>query len=205
MAVHAEEVLEARRIHATLDEAVADCALVVGTTSEAGPYRDLELPPALAPEILAVSSSQPVALVFGPEDHGLSNHDLRLVDRVVGIPTEPAYRSLNLAQAVAILLYELRRGAALHSAEVGPAEARVSAGERDFLLARLRQAFLRLGYVQEHTADHILATYRQIFGRAGLGERDLAVLLGLARQVEWFATGGVPPSASPPLPREESV
>ncbi|HVM95643.1 MAG TPA: RNA methyltransferase, partial [Candidatus Acidoferrales bacterium] len=108
MAVHAGDVLQRMRRCDSLLEAVADCALVVGTTCREGPYRAAaEAPRTVAPRIVDAAARQPVALVFGPEDHGLSNDDLKGCHQLIQIPTADAYPSLNLAQAVMVCCYEL--------------------------------------------------------------------------------------------------
>src|SRR5262249_5248515 len=107
-AVHAGALLERKRIVATLAEAIADCAWVVGTTCRGGSYRRrMRTPRAIAPEIVGGGRTKRVALVFGPEDHGLSNDDLKLCHELVTIPTHSSYPSLNLSHAALVCLYEL--------------------------------------------------------------------------------------------------
>src|SRR5581483_740975 len=101
MAVHARDVLDAMHVHASLRAAVGDCGLVVGTTCRSGLYRDHALSPrTLAPDIVIATGATRVALVFGPEESGLTNEDLRICHRLMTIPTDAAYPSLNIAQAV---------------------------------------------------------------------------------------------------------
>jgi tRNA C32,U32 (ribose-2'-O)-methylase TrmJ len=96
----------------TLPAAVADCHLVVGTTCRTGGYRtEIEDLATLAPAIVERAAAGPVAIVFGPEDHGLSNTDLRHCQRLCAIDTSDEYASLNLAQAVLLVCWELRRAA----------------------------------------------------------------------------------------------
>jgi tRNA/rRNA methyltransferase len=192
MAVHAGDVLGQARRFASLPEAVADCGLVVGTTCRGGLYREgVRSPEDAAPEILTAAHSGPVALVFGPEDHGLSNDDLRHCQQLVRIPTSDDYPSLNLAQAVLLCCYELRRVAlqGLPAAPVPRVPAR--AEEITFALDRLQAAFLRIGFLNPQNPGHIMLALRRLLGRAGLERRDVRILLGLARQIEWYATHGV--------------
>jgi tRNA/rRNA methyltransferase len=190
MAVHAGDVLARARTLATLGEAVEDCALVVGTTCRGGLYRDAsETPEALAPAVLAQARRRPVALVFGPEDHGLSNADLAHCQRLVAIPASPEYASLNLAQAVMICCYALRR-AALGAAAGATDRVLAPAGTIRFALARLQAALLRIGFLHGENPEHIMFALRRIFGRAGLEPRDVRILLGIARQIEWYARAG---------------
>lgn len=186
LAVHARDVLEAARRVETLAEAVADCALVVGTTAHSGPYRGrARTPRELAGEILAQARQRPVALVFGPEDHGLSNEDLKGCQRLISIPTSPDYASLNLAQAVMVCAYEV-----FLASEAAPAELPVELAPAErvaFLLDRLQAAFLKIGFVSPDNAEHIMFAFRSILGRAGLDEREVRILLALARKMEWAA------------------
>ena len=189
MAVHARDLLSRARTVGTLAEAVADCRLVVGTTRRGGLYRAAAEPPDdVAPAVLARARRGPVALVFGPEDHGLSNDDLKQCHRLITIPTSAAYPSLNLAQAVLLCCYELRRtllGGGPSPANPIPSPA--AAADIDFALERLKEALLRIGFLHPQNPDHIMFAFRRLFGRAGLETRDVRILLGLARQIEWYA------------------
>src|SRR5437879_6066770 len=105
MAVHGCDLLAAARVYPELAAALADRSLVVGTTARAGPYRREAQPIRDAASAL-INDATRIALVFGPEDFGLTNEELKLCHRLVTIPTAPAYPSLNLAQAVLIVAYE---------------------------------------------------------------------------------------------------
>ena len=102
------DVLAAMTLHASLDDALADALYVAGTTART---RELAtkhvIPRAAAPELLARAALGPVALLFGSEDNGLTAEELDRCHCVLRIPTDPTYRSLNLAQAVLIVAYEL--------------------------------------------------------------------------------------------------
>jgi tRNA/rRNA methyltransferase len=190
MAAHAGQVVDTMRRCDTLAEAVADCALVVGTTCRAGGYRrDVEPPRALAPAIVARARCQPVALIFGPEDHGLSNADLKLCHRLVTIPTAPEYPSLNLAQAVMICAYEVRLAAGRRAPKEAPHPLAPNAA-REEAFDRLQSALLAIGFLHPDNPDHIMLALRKLFGRTGLDAREVRILLGLARQIEWYAREG---------------
>jgi tRNA/rRNA methyltransferase len=190
MAAHAGDVVDDMRRLPSLDEAVADCALVIGTTCRGGPYRQGTLPPrAAASAIVARASQQPVALVFGPEDHGLSNADLSLCQQLITIPTSPAYASLNLAQAVMICAYELFLAA--QEPTRLPSPPPLATTERvQQAYAHLRRALLAIGFLHPDNPEHIMSALRRLFGRTGLEQREVRILLGLARQIEWFGGGG---------------
>ena len=188
MAVHASDVLDRMRRVGTLAEAVADCGWVVGTTCRPGSYRRrAKTPREAAAEIAGIASRNRVALVFGPEDHGLSNEDLKLCHELVTIPTHGDYASLNLAQAALVCFYELFL--AVHPAR--EETATLATSERlEQMYERLRDALLRVGFLHGANPEHIMFTLRRIFGRARLEEREVAIWLGIARQIEWFAEGG---------------
>lgn len=188
MAVHASDLLERSRRCTSLAEAVADCSWVVGTTCRAGPYRRRVLSPReAASKIVSLGPAQPVALVFGPEDHGLSNDDLKLCHELLTIPTHGEYQSLNLAQAVLACLYEVFL--ARHpSPEQGPLLA--TSGSLERMYEQLAGALLDIGFLHGGNPEHIMFAIRRIFGRANLEDREVAIWLGVARQIRWFAGGG---------------
>jgi tRNA/rRNA methyltransferase len=188
-AVHAADILDRRRTVSTLAEAVADCGRVVGTTTRGGRYRARTLTPrAAAPQLLREAAQQRLALIFGPEDHGLSNEDLKQCQQLLAIPAAPRYPSLNLAQAVMVCAYELY----LVSQPSPPADGLTlaEAGRVDFMYRRLQEALLRIGFLPGDNPDHLMFALRRLLGRAGLEEADVRVLLGIARQIAWYGAGG---------------
>jgi len=194
MAVHARHVLERMRVYSTLAQSVADCGLVVGATCRRGPYRDGSRPLRdAAREVVEMVAANRVALVFGPEDHGLANDDLRVCHRLVTIPADSRYPSLNVAQAVLLCCYEifLAAGAAADGGG-GQAQERplASSGAVELMYEKLRDAFLSVGFLHADNPEHIMFALRRIFGRSGLEERDVRILLGLARQIRWYADSG---------------
>src|SRR5579884_3132860 len=112
LSAHGEDVLDRARVVADLGAAVADCGLVVGTSARVGgPVRrqSVGTPDEILPHLVAAGAAQPVALVFGPEPSGLGNDEVSRCHYLLHIPADPGYPALNLAQAVAVCLYELRR------------------------------------------------------------------------------------------------
>ncbi len=186
MAVHAQEVLAEARQCDSLASAVAPCALVVGTTCRAGGYRAaVESPREAAARIVRAATANRVALVFGPEDHGLSNEDLKACQLLLAIPTAPAYPSLNLAQAVLVCCYELFL-AAQGTPETSP-RVLAPAAQIEFMFRRLQEALLAIGFLHPGNPEHIMFSLRRILGQADLDERDVRIFLALARQIEWSA------------------
>ena len=189
MAVHARDVLDAMCCYSSLREALGDCGLVVGTTCRSGLYRDhAESPRAIASQIVATAANNRVALVFGPEESGLTNEDLRLCHRLVRIPTAPSYMSLNMAQAVLLCCYEVFLAA--HAEELPVSYSLAVAEQQELMYEKLKQALLRVGFLHKDNPEHIMLAFRRIFGRTGLEERDVRILLGMARQIDWYANDG---------------
>jgi len=189
MAVHASDILREARRFSTLRDAVSDCDLVIGTTCRGGLYRSHSRPPReLAPRIVSAACSGKVALVFGPEDHGLSNRDLQHCQWLLIIPANPDYASLNVAQAVMICLYEIFLAAVENPPQEAIKRARAESVER--LFDRMRRSLLKIGFLDPQNPDHILLGLRRILGRAGLEEKDVRILIGLFRQIEWYGEGG---------------
>jgi tRNA/rRNA methyltransferase len=189
MAVHGRDVLAETRRFPNLREAVADCGLVVGTTCRPGLYRSHSRSPReVAAEIVAAAQNVKTALVFGPEDHGLSNRDLRFCQWLVTIPTHKEYPSLNVAQAAVICLYEIFVAAAGDFAREPIARATAENVER--LFDKMRGSLLKIGFLDPQNPDHLILALRRVLGRAGLEERDVRILIGLFRQIEWYGAGG---------------
>jgi tRNA/rRNA methyltransferase len=173
----------------SLRDAIADCGLVVGTTCREGLYRSHSLPPRqVAPKILAAARSGKVALIFGPEDHGLSNQDLQYCQMLITIPASSEYASLNVAQAAMICLYEIFLESLEESSEEQIVRAPAETVEQ--LFDRMRRSLLNIGFLDPQNPDHLLLALRRILGRAGLEEKDVRIFSGLFRQIEWYAKGG---------------
>jgi tRNA/rRNA methyltransferase len=189
MAVHGRDILADARSYPTIREAIGDCTLVVGTTSRGGLYRKHnQTPRDLAPEIAAATRTGKVALVFGPEDHGLSNRDLEHCQLLITIPTHPDYQSLNVAQAAVICLYEIYIASATTTAKSNIERAAAEDIER--LFDRMRRTFLKIGFLDSENPEHMLLAFRRILGRAGLEEKDVRIFTGLFRQIEWYIDQG---------------
>jgi tRNA/rRNA methyltransferase len=185
-AVKSGYILEQAVTYSAISEAVAGCSLVVGTTSVGN--RDLHVPlyrleagAALMREHLAAGN---VALLFGSEKFGLSNEDISHCHWLVRIPTRAEHGSMNLGQAVAICLYELRREA---SAAQPPVDAINPATAEN--LERLTTVLLELlsesGYSQERTSESTEFKLRRLIRRLRIPAHDAEVLLGMLRQVLW--------------------
>jgi tRNA/rRNA methyltransferase len=189
MAVHGRDVLSEAKCYGTIREAIADCTLVVGTTCRGGLYRKhSQSPREVAPRIAAAARAGKVALIFGPEDHGLSNQDLEPCQLLVTIPAHPEYQSLNVAQAAVICLYEIFLASLGEFREEGVQRARAEDIER--LYDIMRSTLLKIGFLDSENPEHMLLAFRRILGRAGLEDADVRIFTGLFRQIEWYADKG---------------
>jgi len=122
---------------------------------------------------------------LGPESTGLRNDELDRCHLRVHIPTDPAHPSLNLAQAVLILAYEVRLS--VSETEAGPAPPRATVGEVEAALDELAQGLLGIGYLKPANPSAILAELRRLLGRAQPTPREASLLRGMARQIRWAA------------------
>jgi tRNA/rRNA methyltransferase len=190
-AVHAADVFDARRSAATFAEAVASAALVVGTTSRDKPW---SIPVEEVGDVLAQVASRGIdpagiALVFGPEDRGLSNEELARCHRLAYVPTAGDYASLNLAQAVVVCLYEwlqVTRGKrAVTAARATETAAPASASAQKQALDDLREVLVEIDFLHGDQSDRVMATVASMLTRSGLDEREVSILRGLVRQIRW--------------------
>jgi TrmH family RNA methyltransferase len=184
LAYGAWDVLDAAQRRATLPEAVADSTLVVGTSGR--PHPGAWTPRRLGAEAGARAGAGRLAVVFGPEASGLSDQELALCHVRVHIPADPGHPSLNLAQAVLVLAYELRIAGGPDPV-VAEARPRASAGEIEATLDDLREALVGIGYLNPANPEAILAELRALLTRAAPTPREVGLLRGLARQVRWAA------------------
>jgi tRNA/rRNA methyltransferase len=199
MAMHAFDILQQAQVVGTLSEAVADAGYVVGTTRRLGKSRQAhQTSRSVAPLILELAASNPVALVFGREDSGLTNEELEQCHELVCIPAHPTFGSLNLSQAVLLVCYELYVATASQPLFTPPALATVAEFER--LYHRMREVLRRIGFLHGSNPDRMMGYFRRFFARYGLKSRDVKIFLGVFRQIEWYinrhGVAGSPPSTN---------
>jgi tRNA/rRNA methyltransferase len=189
MAVHGRDILGEASCYNSIREAIADCTLVVGTTCRAGLYRGHSRSPReTAAEIAAAARTSKVALIFGPEDHGLSNKDLEHCQLLITIPTDADYRSLNVAQATIICLYEIFIAYSAPGNESTVERASAESIER--LFDHMRKTLLKIGFLDSDNPEHMLLAFRRVLGRAGLEDKDVRIFTGLFRQIDWYTDQG---------------
>jgi len=184
-AVGAAELLEKAEVFESVAEAVGDCELVVGTSA----VRDRELEqrvsmlPEAANEIVAFLKTQNVAVMFGSEKTGLSSEDLSHCNLLLRIATREAHVSLNLAQAVAVSLYELGRERAARSPDESVPHA--SAGNLERITSTLFEALRDSGYVKGESEAATEQKARRLVKRMQLSDEDAQLWLGMLRKMLW--------------------
>jgi len=188
MAVKAGAILEGAAIYDSLADALADCPYSFGTTRRFGKYREDFYLPAEMARRTALNHAMKTALVFGREDSGLSTAELSLCRYFLSIPTDPRLASMNLAQAVAVCLYEIyKQCGEKRKIAVGERKEPATSGQQEEMLQHMKRAMLSIGYLNEQNPEHIFMTYRRILNRAELTEREVRILHGLWAKVEWAA------------------
>ncbi|MCF8125760.1 MAG: RNA methyltransferase [Desulfotignum sp.] len=187
MALGTVEILENAEIFTDLQTALADIHLTFGTTRRFGKYRKNFLTPATTAR--QISESGPdvsCALLLGREDTGLETRDLDLCQHFVTIPTHDAYPSMNLSHALAVLLYEVSLASGLTGAFHDPAPKQPASGQEiEALFTHMRQTLLDIDFLDPQNPDHLLRTFRRLFGDAGLTPRDVRILQGLMSRIDW--------------------
>jgi TrmH family RNA methyltransferase len=201
-AARARALLASARIVATIAEALDGCVATFATTGKGGFHRKaVALPPDEAAR-LAVQNARTtgrVAFVFGPEDRGLVLEELLQFDRIVEIPADSEYPVLNLAAAVLVICYELRL-AALSAADAPRTPSAASDGSADpghavapderkrIVYEKLFDALDAIGFFRnEQSPHHLRLALRRLFGRLDMTVNEADILIGMARQVRWFA------------------
>ena len=188
-AASATDVLENARIVHTLDEAIADCQFVVGTSARGRripwPVQDARC---CAERIAQHAQSERVAVLFGREDRGLLNEELQRCNLHCHIPTHENYASLNLAMAVQIVAYELRM-TELAGASSGPEDADwdtpfATVGEMDHFYAHLEETLVEIGFLNPDAPRQLMPRLHRLFNRVRLDQMELNILRGMLTETQ---------------------
>ena len=191
LASHAEDVLSGAVVVESVAEALTGCTRALGTTARDRADAETVYPPR---EAAALPRAGRTAVLFGPEDFGLSNEDLRHCQGYIRIPTAE-YASLNLAQAVQLVAYEwfVTEAAQETSKQTRTPEREVAPREvLEGMYAHLLTTLHTVGYTDAQREGAAETLFRGLFDRAELSEREVAALRGLWRQVLWAANRSEP-------------
>jgi tRNA/rRNA methyltransferase len=185
LATHiASDIIEKSKFYPDLKEALATFNYVVGTTARLGGERQVVCTPLkLAEKLIPISVENRIALIFGPEDRGLSNEAVRYCHMLVNIPTTK-FSSLNLAQAVMILCYEIFTAGGKEKKEFTPRLA--NRHELDGMYDQLKDILIRISYINSENPDYWLNHFRRFFTRLHLRAKEVNIIRGLCRQVDWY-------------------
>jgi tRNA/rRNA methyltransferase len=185
MATHAAlDVVEQMMVCDTLPQALEDYHYVVGTTARLGGQRKvISSPSKLAQQLVGLAGQNRIAIVFGPEDRGLTNADIRLCHALVTIPTAE-FASLNLAQAVMIVCYELFRFSTDEPKDYMPRLA--NRRELDAMYAQLKDVLMDISFINPENPDHFMNNLRHFFTRLQLRAREVNIIRGICRQIDWY-------------------
>lgn len=189
MASGALEKMDPIQVHASFDESVAEAQVLVGTTSgrERRTHQPVYTPRRIAPLLRRHARTQEVALLFGPENRGLTDRQLSRCRYLVTVPSNDAFPVLNLAQAVMVLAYEIN---ACEEADHEAGPELVTHAQRERLFRHMERVLIRIGFLSSSNPDHIMKAIRRFLGRADLSERDVRILRGIFSQVEWYVRRG---------------
>jgi tRNA/rRNA methyltransferase len=198
MAMHAFDILQQAQVVRTLSEALADAGYVLGTTRRLGKSRRAQQSSrSMAPLILELAASNPVALVFGREDSGLTNDELSQCHELISIPAHPTFGSLNLAQAVLLVCYELYVTVTTASWPPSPLPTLATVAELERLYTRMQKVLRQVGFLHGSDPDRMMGYFRRFFARHGLQSRDVQIFLGVFRQIEWYIRRFIVEDSSP--------
>lgn len=202
LSTHGEFLLDSANVVESLEEAVADCTLVLATSASVeGVYREHNYgrPEEMLPSLVEAIADSPCALVFGPEPSGLSNAEIARCHGMIRILTDSEHSSLNLSHAVAICLHELRRlWLASQSVSVHPSQRISPYEDQERMFESLREALTDVHFLWGTKADSLMHAVRHLIARGKPSPNEVRILFGLARQLRWVARNGVSPGPEDP-------
>lgn len=188
-AVSAADLLHEAEIFRSFEDAVAEERVVIGTTSVRGrkPRTRIRSARDAAGRILSLSATQRLCIVFGPERSGLSEAQLARCQYLINIPTAPEFPTLNLAQAVLLVAYEIFCCTDMHP-ESGSDLADQASLER--MYSQIESTLTSIGFLSQANPGHIMRSIRRFLGRAELTPRDVRIVRGIMRQMDWYIRDG---------------
>ncbi len=182
----AQDVLAAAKVVETIDEALEGCNFAAALSARLREYS----PPVMTPRTLAahaaMESALDVALVFGSERYGLPNDIVEKCNALINIPANPEYSSLNLAQAVQVLAYELRLAAVgdtLPATPIGFQGDAASLAQIDGMYAHLEQALIAIDFLDPDNPKKLMPRLKRLFSRTQLETEEVNILRGISRQI----------------------
>lgn len=187
MALGAFKILESAELFDDLASALHDIQVAYGTTRRFGKYRKNFYTPARAAEqIQDAGDGTQTALVMGTEDTGLETKDLALCQHFITIPTHDGSPSMNLSHALSILVYEIALKSNAGIKKWDPLPPKLATGESlEQMFAHMRKTLVDIEFLDPQNPDHLLRTFRRIFGSTGLSPRDVQIIRGMMSRIDW--------------------
>ncbi|HNU84626.1 MAG: RNA methyltransferase [Pseudomonadota bacterium] len=185
MSTHlAADVVDRIRYEADLGKALSGFHYIVGTTARVGRARPaFQTPREAAAKLVEISQKNRVALLFGSEDAGLTNEELRYGHLLVHIPVSERFRSINLSHAVMILCYEIFLAA---SGKKTFTPRLATSGELEGMYGHIRDVSLRIGFINPQNPEYWMTSIRRFLSRVELRSREVKIIRGFCRQLDWF-------------------
>jgi tRNA/rRNA methyltransferase len=182
LASGAEDILERAEEFPTLREAISELGCLIGMTSRGGRDRHPDLTPkALAERLIPISQENSIGLAFGSEKEGLTNEELSLCHFYVRIPSMESFPSLNLAQAVMVICYELFQA----SKEIPKAPIQLAQAEQlEKMFEYMEKTLVQIGFLDSNHPKRIMRALRRLFGRSQMDEREVQILQGIWSQID---------------------
>ena len=178
------DVVEEMEVFEDLKEALGIYHYVVGTTARIGSLRPAMLhPSSLAQDLIRISQNNRIAILFGPEDRGLSNEQLRYCHTLATIPTA-GFSSLNLAHAVIIVCYEIFLAISEKKPELLPRLA--NSFELEGMYDHLKDVLMKIGFIDPQNPEHWMLNIRRFLSRLSLRAREVRIIRGMCRQIDWY-------------------
>ena len=186
MATHAaREVVENIQVYDELNSALSQFQYIVGTTARLGSRRPvIQSPSRLAEHLVPISRDNQIGILFGSEDRGLTNEDIWNCHVLLNIPTSD-FSSLNLAQAVMVVCYELFTSSAEKSSTFTPRLA--THHELEGMYEHLKEILVRINFLNPQNPEYWLNNIRQFFARLPLRAKEVKLVRGICRQINWYA------------------
>jgi tRNA/rRNA methyltransferase len=181
---HSLDIVEAMEVYDDLKGALAPFQYVAGTTARLGAMRPaLSTPRALAMDLVSISQDNMVAILFGPEDRGLSNDHLSHCHTITTVPTSE-FSSLNLSQAVMIVCYEIYIAGGKPSDGNVPRLANVF--ELEGMYDHMRDVLMRIGFLNPQNPEQWMSNVRRFLSRLPLRAQEVRTIRGVFRQIDWY-------------------
>ncbi|UZP66036.1 RNA methyltransferase [Desulfovibrio mangrovi] len=186
------DLVRSIRVEDDLAKALAGYTQVYGTTARTGGWRSEILSPEKAAPLISgqLAGGGKVALLFGPEDKGLTNEETEICNHLLTIPVNPQASSLNLAQAVLIVLYECFKVGArapLMSVASDAQSPLCTHAEQEMVIRTLRDTLLRIDFLRKNNPDYFMLPVRRFLQKIALRRHEFSMLMGICNQIGWVA------------------